>query len=103
MSAACALTPTGMSALMGGDVDAVLAALEELDLVGANVNGGGQIVAAGTVDALAQLVANPPDGVRVIPLPVAGAFHTSFMGSAESAVAGAPGGYHARPIRCIRC
>ncbi len=86
MSAACALTPTGMSALMGGDVDTVLALLEELDLVGANVNGGGQIVAAGSVDALAQLVASPPEGVRVIPLPVAGAFHTSFMGSAESAV-----------------
>ena len=79
-------TPTGMSALMGGDTETVLATLEELDLVGANVNGGGQIVAAGAVDALAQLAANPPAGVRVIPLPVAGAFHTSFMGSAESAV-----------------
>ena len=86
MSAACALTPTGMSALMGGDTDAVLAALEELDLVGANVNGGGQIVAAGPIPALEQLAANPPAGVRVIPLPVAGAFHTSFMGSAESAL-----------------
>ena len=85
MSAACALTPTGMSALMGGDTDTVLATLAELDLVGANVNGGGQIVAAGPLDALAQLAANPPSGVRVIPLPVAGAFHTSFMGSAESA------------------
>ena len=62
MSAACALTPTGMSALMGGDTDAVLAALDELDLVGANVNGGGQIVAAGPLDALAQLAANPPSG-----------------------------------------
>jgi len=86
MSAACALTPTGMSALMGGDTEAVLGALEELDLVGANVNGAGQIVAAGAVDALAQLAVSPPAGVRVIPLPVAGAFHTSFMGSAESAV-----------------
>jgi [acyl-carrier-protein] S-malonyltransferase len=84
MSAACALTPTGMSALMGGDTEAVLAALEELDLVGANVNGGGQIVAAGPIPALEQLAANPPSGVRVIPLPVAGAFHTSFMASAES-------------------
>ena len=84
MSAACALTPTGMSALMGGDTEAVLAALEELDLVGANVNGGGQIVAAGPIPALEQLAANPPSGVRVIPLPVAGAFHTSYMGSAES-------------------
>jgi [acyl-carrier-protein] S-malonyltransferase len=86
MSAACALTPTGMSALMGGETDVVLGALEELDLVGANVNGGGQIVAAGPIPALQQLAANPPSGVRVIPLPVAGAFHTSFMGSAESAL-----------------
>ena len=86
MSAACALTPTGMSAVMGGAVDDVLAALQELDLVGANVNGGGQIVAAGPLSALAELAANPPGGVRVMPLPVAGAFHTSFMASAESAL-----------------
>jgi [acyl-carrier-protein] S-malonyltransferase len=86
MSAACALTPTGMSALMGGDTDTVLATLAELDLVGANVNGGGQIVAAGPLDALAQLAANPPSGVRVIPLPVAGAFHTSFMAPAVAAL-----------------
>ena len=86
MSAACALTPTGMSAVMGGTTEDVLAALEELDLVGANVNGGGQIVAAGPLDALDQLKANPPQGVRIIPLPVAGAFHTSFMGSAEHAL-----------------
>ena len=83
MGAACALTPTGMSALMGGDADAVLAALAELNLVGANVNGGGQIVAAGPMPALQELTANPPAGVRVIPLPVAGAFHTAYMASAE--------------------
>ena len=86
MSAACALTPTGMSAVMGGATDDVLSALEELDLVGANVNGGGQIVAAGPLDALDQLKANPPAGVRIIPLPVAGAFHTSFMAGAEHAL-----------------
>ncbi|MGS0684252.1 ACP S-malonyltransferase [Nakamurella sp. GG22] len=86
MGAACALTPTGMSAVMGGNTDDVLAALAELDLVGANVNGGGQIVAAGPLSALEELAANPPGGVRVIPLPVAGAFHTSFMASAESAL-----------------
>ena len=86
MGAACALTPTGMSALMGGDVDAVLTALAELNLVGANVNGGGQIVAAGPLPALQELTANPPAGVRVIPLPVAGAFHTAFMASAQDAL-----------------
>lgn len=94
MSAACALTPTGMSAVMGGDTDAVLAALAELDLVGANVNGGGQIVAAGPLDALDQLKADPPAGVRIIPLPVAGAFHTSFMASAEHALREHVGSLH---------
>ncbi len=94
MSAACALTPTGMSAVMGGDTDAVLAALGELDLVGANVNGGGQIVAAGPLEALDQLKAEPPQGVRIIPLPVAGAFHTSFMASAEHALREHVGGLH---------
>ena len=86
MGVACALNPTGMSAVMGGTVDDVLAALQELDLVGANVNGGGQIVGAGPLPALAELAANPPGGVRVMPLPVAGAFHTSYMASAESAL-----------------
>ena len=87
MSAACALTPTGMSAVMGGDVATVLSTLAEMDLVGANVNGGGQIVAAGSTDALAALAADPPAGTRVIGLPVAGAFHTSYMASAEATVA----------------
>lgn len=86
MGAACALTPTGMAAVMGGDTDEVLGVLAELDLVGANVNGGGQIVAAGTLTALQELAAAPPGGVRVRPLPVAGAFHTSFMATAESAL-----------------
>ena len=87
MGAACALTPTGMSAIMGGDVATVLGTLAELDLVGANVNGGGQIVAAGSTEALAALAADPPAGTRVIALPVAGAFHTSYMASAETTVA----------------
>ena len=87
MGRACAATPTGMSAVLGGSTELVLADLAALDLVGANVNGGGQIVAAGSVGALAALAANPPAGARVIPLPVAGAFHTAFMAPAESAVA----------------
>src|SRR5664279_343212 len=76
-----------MSAIMGGDVATVLGTLAELDLVGANVNGGGQIVAAGSTEALAALAADPPAGTRVIALPVAGAFHTSYMASAETTVA----------------
>lgn len=86
MGVACGLTPTGMSAVMGGDPTAVIARLAEMELVGANVNGGGQIVAAGSTEALAALAAAPPEGTRVIPLPVAGAFHTAYMATAEAAV-----------------
>lgn len=91
MAAACALTPTTMAAVLGGDVDTVLARLAELDLVGANVNGAGQIVAAGTVAGIEALVAEPPAGSRIIALPVAGAFHTSFMAPAQDALAAAVG------------
>ena len=84
MARAAAATPTGMSAVLGGDPDEVLAALEAHGLVPANVNGGGQVVAAGTLEALAAFAAEPPARARVIALQVAGAFHTSFM---EPAVA----------------
>jgi [acyl-carrier-protein] S-malonyltransferase len=86
MAAACALTPTSMSALLGGDPDAVVAALEAVGLVAANRNGAGQIVAAGAKDALEKLAAHPPAGARVRPLAVAGAFHTHYMGPAEEAL-----------------
>src|SRR5690606_18495820 len=70
----------------GGDADAVLAALEALELTPANHNGGGQIVAAGALDALSRLAAEPPAGARVIPLQVAGAFHTDYMAPAVDAL-----------------
>lgn len=73
---------TGMSALLGGEADDISARLAELGLFPANMNGGGQVVVAGAKDALAALAENPPAGARVIPLSVAGAFHTSFMGGA---------------------
>ena len=79
MKAAAALSPTGMSAVLGGDEAELLARLEELGLEPANFNGGGQIVVAGELDALASLAANPPAKARVIPLQVAGAFHTRHM------------------------
>ncbi len=62
MARACELEPTSMAAVLGGDPDTVLAALAALDLVGANRNGGGQIVAAGAADAIAALQAAPPHG-----------------------------------------
>ena len=79
MAAASAATPTGMSAVLGGDPDEVVAGIEGHDLTPANVNGAGQVVAAGSLDALAAFAADPPARARVIPLKVAGAFHTHFM------------------------
>ncbi|MEU5843208.1 ACP S-malonyltransferase [Rhodococcus sp. NPDC047139] len=89
MARACALEPTGMSAVLGGAEDEVLARLAELDLTPANMNAAGQIVAAGRVTALKELAANPPEKARVRSLPVAGAFHTRFMAPAQDAVAAA--------------
>jgi len=79
MKAAAALSPTGMSAVLGGDEAELLTRLESLDLQPANFNGGGQTVVAGALDALAALAADPPAKARVIPLQVAGAFHTRHM------------------------
>jgi [acyl-carrier-protein] S-malonyltransferase len=82
MATACANEPTGMSAVLGGDETEVLARLEELDLVAANRNAAGQIVAAGRLSALDKLAEDPPAKARVRALGVAGAFHTEFMASA---------------------
>ncbi|ORA74177.1 ACP S-malonyltransferase [Mycolicibacterium insubricum] len=92
MAKACAEVPTGMSAVLGGDETEVLAALADLDLVPANRNAAGQIVAAGRVEALAKLAENPPAKARVRPLATAGAFHTHFMASAQDAYAAAAAG-----------
>lgn len=86
MADAAARTPTGMSAVLGGDVDEVIALLDELELTPANYNVAGQIVAAGALPALAQLAERAPRGVRVMPLQVAGAFHTSYMAPAVEAL-----------------
>ncbi|MGI5501916.1 ACP S-malonyltransferase [Lentzea sp. CA-135723] len=86
MAEACALEPTGMAAVLGGDEPEVLARLEELGLVPANRNGAGQIVAAGPHAALDALVENPPGPAKIRKLAVAGAFHTRYMAPAEEAV-----------------
>ena len=86
MAAACALEPTGMSAVLGGKPEDVLATLDRLGLDAANRNGAGQVVAAGPVAGLAALAESPPERARVLPLPVAGAFHTRFMAPAEDAL-----------------
>ena len=92
MAKACAIEPTTMAAVLGGDEEAVLARLAELDLVPANRNAVGQIVAAGSVAAIDELVANPPEKARTRKLAVAGAFHTHYMAPAQDAVAAAAAG-----------
>jgi [acyl-carrier-protein] S-malonyltransferase len=82
MAKACALEPTGMAAVLGGDEAEVLSRLEALDLVPANRNAAGQIVAAGAVSALDKLAEDPPAKARVRKLATAGAFHTQYMASA---------------------
>ena len=89
MAKACALEPTGMSAVLGGDEAEVLARLEALDLVPANRNAAGQIVAAGAVAALEKLAEDPPAKARVRQLATAGAFHTHFMATAAQGYAAA--------------
>ena len=89
MSAAATGSNSGMSAVLGGEREIVVAALLALGLTPANENGGGQIVAAGSLDALALLAENPPAGARVRPLQVSGAFHTSVMQPAVTKLADA--------------
>src|SRR5690554_6719145 len=92
MADAAALESTGMSAVIGADEAELLAKLDALGLEPANFNGGGQIVVAGDVGALEQLKQDPPAGARVIPLQVAGAFHTRYMASAVDRLRAAAAG-----------
>jgi [acyl-carrier-protein] S-malonyltransferase len=102
MARACALTPTGMSAVLGGDPDELDAALQRHGLVAANLNGAGQVVVAGPVDGLAALKADPPAKARVVPLSVAGAFHTAYMASAREELEALVGGLRpADPSRLL--
>lgn len=92
MAAASAVTKTGMTAILGGDRDEVLAALDKHGLTPANDNGPGQIVAAGTMAQLAALGEDPPTKARLRPLSVAGAFHTHHMEPAADRLRAAAAG-----------
>jgi len=98
MAKAAALAPAGMAAVLGGDRDVVLRAISDLGLVAANDNGGGQIVAAGDLDALAQLA---PEGARVRALAVAGAFHTSYMQPAVAPLREIAARVTVHPAKCL--
>jgi [acyl-carrier-protein] S-malonyltransferase len=86
MAAAAAIEPTGMMAVLGGDQDEVFAAIARHGLTPANINAAGQIVAAGTMTSLEAFAAAPPAGARLLPLQVAGAFHTQHMAPAVAAL-----------------
>ena len=102
MAKACAVEPTTMAAVLGGDETEVLGRLDELDLIPANRNAAGQIVAAGKVEAIDELIANPPAKARTRKLAVAGAFHTRFMAPAQDAVAEAAANITpADPVRTL--
>jgi [acyl-carrier-protein] S-malonyltransferase len=87
MARACAIEPTGMAAVLGGEQDEVLARLDELGLEPANRNAAGQVVAAGPVAALDRLGQQPPARAKIRRLAVAGAFHTRYMAPARQALA----------------
>lgn len=95
MAKAAAENPSGMAAVLGGDPDAVEGAIAAAGAWVANVNGGGQIVAGGSNEAVAALVADAPARARVIPLQVAGAFHTPLMASAGEEFASVAAGWPA--------
>ena len=88
MAKAAAVTATGMTAILGGDRDEILSALERHGLTPANDNGAGQLVAAGTIQQLQDFADAPPAKARLVPLSVAGAFHTDHMAPAVSVLAG---------------
>jgi [acyl-carrier-protein] S-malonyltransferase len=92
MAAAAAAEPTGMTAVLGGEEETVLAAIARHGLTPANVNGAGQIVAAGAIADLAAFAADPPSGARLRSLQVAGAFHTRYMAPAVAALRDAAAG-----------
>ena len=96
MARAAARVPTGMTAVLGGDEAAVLDAIEDHGLTPANINGAGQVVAAGTLEQLAAFAADPPARARLIPLSVAGAFHTSHMAPAVDDLRAAAAGVAVR-------
>jgi [acyl-carrier-protein] S-malonyltransferase len=91
MAKASASPAGGMTAILGGDADEVLEAITDAGCSVANHNAKGQVVAAGTVEALARLAAAAPDRARLRPLAVAGAFHTDLMAPAREAIAAAAG------------
>jgi [acyl-carrier-protein] S-malonyltransferase len=99
MARAAGVEASGMAALIGADPGAAERISEGRRSAGgrlqvANINAPGQVVVAGGEEDIEWLSANAADlGLRrVIPLNVAGAFHSEFMAPARDELAGALGG-----------
>ena len=84
LAATKVFSKTGMSAVLGGNKEEVVSYLSEFDLIPANINSNGQIIAAGTLENLDRLANTPLTGTRIRPLEVSAAFHTKFMEPAVS-------------------
>ena len=84
LAATKVFSKTGMSAVLGGNKEEVVSYLREFDLIAANINSNGQIIAAGTLENLDRLANTPLKGTRIRPLEVSAAFHTKFMEPAVS-------------------
>ena len=87
MAEAAAAEQTSMAAVVGGVREEVLEAIERHGLHPANINSAAQVVAAGSPEALTALAQDAPSRARVIPLQVAGAFHTPYMAAARQTLA----------------
>jgi [acyl-carrier-protein] S-malonyltransferase len=91
MEEACEQTRGAMAAMLGGEESAIRDLAAECDVDVANLNAPGQIVLSGSVEGIEAAAAKAKDkGIkRAIPLPVAGAYHSRLMKSAQEKLAAA--------------
>lgn len=93
MAAAAGARPGTMAAVIGLDDDSVEQACRQAggEVWVANLNAPGQVVVSGSEEAVAAVrkTAKALGARRIVDLPVAGAFHTSFMAAAAEALAAA--------------
>jgi len=85
MQEACAATQGGMAAIIGLSEAATREVCAEAGVVLANLNCPGQLVISGPTDRMAPAcaLAKAKGAMRAMPLPVAGAYHSPLMASAQ--------------------
>ena len=88
MEEACHATQGSMIAMLGGEEDAVRQLAADADVDMANFNTPGQIVLSGTKENIARCAVLAKErGLRGKELPVAGAYHSRLMRSAQEKLA----------------